>query len=118
MRHLIHEEYLEFSGDIFSGDKGGNYPPRPPPLPRASPSCPPALAARINAYGAGEIHPAGFADRPDQGAHAGADTRQAIDAFNQENAGRIASLTKEREAIRDELAKQAAANTDAAAANR
>jgi capsule polysaccharide export protein KpsE/RkpR len=44
----------------------------------------------------------------------GADTRQAIDAFNQENAGRIASLTREREAIRDELARLAAATTDAA----
>ena len=41
--------------------------------------------------------------------------KRSIDAFNQENATRIAALTTEREAIRNELAKLAAANTDVAA---
>jgi len=57
-----------------------------------------ALAARIKA-------------RP-----AGADPHEAIDAFNQENAGRIAALAKTRETIRDQLAQLAAANTNPAAA--
>jgi capsule polysaccharide export protein KpsE/RkpR len=45
----------------------------------------------------------------------GTDTRQAIDAFNQENAPRIQALAREREAIRDELSRLAAASTDPAA---
>jgi hypothetical protein len=115
MRHLIHEEYLKFSGDIFSGDKGGNYPP-PPTAANASGESflPPALAARINAYEQEKSTLQDALTARIKERTPGADTRQAIDAFNQENAGRIASLTKEREAIRDELAKLAAANTDAA----
>jgi len=115
MRHLIHEEYLEFSGDIFSGDKGGNYPPPTAATASGESFLPPALAARINAYEQEKSTLQDSLTARIKERTPGADTRQAIDAFNQENAGRIASLTKEREAIRDELAKQAAANTDAAA---
>jgi len=115
MRHLIHEEYLEFSGDIFSGDKGGNYPPPTAANASGESFLPPALAARINAYEQEKSTLQDALTARIKERTPGADTRQAIDAFNQENAGRIASLTTEREAIRDELAKLAAANTDAAA---
>ena len=115
MRHLIHEEYLQFSGDIFSGDKGGNYPPPTAANASGESFLPPALAARINAYEQEKSTLQDSLTARIKERTPGADTRQAIDAFNQENAGRIASLTREREAIRDELAKLAAANTDAAA---
>jgi hypothetical protein len=114
MRHLIHEEYLEFSGDMFSGDKGGNYPPPTAANASGESFLPPALAARINTYEQEKSTLQDALTARIKERTPGADTRQAIDAFNQENAGRIASLTKEREAIRDELAKLAAANTDAA----
>ena len=114
MRHLIHEEYLQFSGDIFSGDKGGNYPPPTAANASGESFLPPALAARINAYEQEKSTLQDALTARIKEHTPGADSRQAIDAFNQENAGRIASLTTEREAIRDELAKLAAANTDAA----
>jgi hypothetical protein len=115
LHHLIHEEYLEFSGDIFSGDKGGNYPPPTAANASGESFLPPALAARINAYEQEKSTLQDALTARIKERTPGADTRQAIDAFNQENAGRIASLTKEREAIRDELARLAAANTDSAA---
>jgi hypothetical protein len=115
LHHLMHQEYLEFSGDMFSDDKEANYPP-PPTAANASGESflPPALAARINAYEHEKSTLQDALTARIKERTPGADTRQAIDAFNQENAGRIASLTKEREAIRDELARLAAANTDAA----
>jgi len=45
----------------------------------------------------------------------GPDSRAAIDAFNQEYAGRIAALARTRESIRDQLSKLASTNSDPAA---
>ena len=84
-------------------------------MPPATPSCRRRSPARINAYEQEKSTLQDSLTARIKEHTPGADTRQAIDAFNQENAGRIASLTTEREAIRDELAKLAAANTDAAA---
>jgi hypothetical protein len=112
---LLHQERVKFSGELPSdADRAGD------PAPGASASAvgnsflPPALAARIKTYeqeksALQEALTARVKERTP-----GADTRQAIDAFDRENAARIAALTSERRAIRDELAKLAAANTDAA----
>lgn len=115
LRGLMRQERIEFSGIYASDAKDSS----DPPLPKASDASgasflPPALAARIDAYqhdksALQDALAARIKERTP-----GADARQAIDAFNQENAGRIAALAKEREAIRDDLAKLAAANTDAA----
>jgi hypothetical protein len=115
LHHLMHQEYLEFSGDMFSDEKAGTTPPPPTAATASGESfLPPALAARINAYEQEKSTLQDALTARIKEHTPGADSRQAIDAFNQENAGRIASLTTEREAIRDELAKLAAANTDAA----
>jgi hypothetical protein len=115
LHNLMQQEQIEFSGDKFSGDKKGSA--LPPTAAKASGESflPPALAARINAYEQEKTTLQDSLTARIKEHTPGADMHQAIDAFNQENAGRIASLTSEREAIRDELARLAAANTDAAA---
>lgn len=115
LRGLMRQERIEFSGIYASDAKDSS----DPPLPKASDASgasflPPALAARIDAYQHDKSALQDALAAKIKERTPGADARQAIDAFNQENAGRIAALTKEREAIRDDLAKLAAANTDAA----
>ncbi len=116
LRGLLQDEHTRFSGVYPDQAKAVNLPAMPPPAaPSAQSYLPPALAGRITAY---QQEKAALQDALAARikAHApGTETRQAIDAFNQENAARIAALTTEREAIRGELAKLAAANTDPAA---
>ncbi len=116
LRGLLQDEHTRFSGVYPDEAKAVSLPAMPPPAaPSAQSYLPPALAGRITAYQQEKAAlQEALAARIK--AHApGADTRQAIDAFNQENAARIAALSTEREAIRSELAKLAAANTDPAA---
>lgn len=113
LRHLMHLQRIEFSGIRPSDAKESDDPPPSTSTAGAS-FLPPALAARINAYqqeksALQQALAARIKDRTP-----GEDTRRAIDTFNAENAGRIATLTTERDVIRDELAKLAAANRDAA----
>ncbi|HUL52601.1 MAG TPA: hypothetical protein VLT83_04225 [Opitutaceae bacterium] len=115
LRQLMRGERIEFSGIYPSDATAADEPTLPKIATAATSFLPPALASRIDAYqhekaALQDAVAAKIKDRTP-----GADARQAIDAFNQENAGRIAALTKEREAIRDELAKLAAASTDAGA---
>jgi hypothetical protein len=116
LHNLLAFEHCEFSGEPLKvRSSNDSLPAAAPSGPAALSFLPPALAARINAY---EHEKSALQDALTaliKKRTPGADTRQAIDVFNQENAGRIASLTREREAIRDELAGLAAANTNAAA---
>ena len=115
LHNLMHQEHVEFSGIYPSDAKESNYPPLPTATNTSGDSfLPPALAGRVKAY---EQEKSALQDTLTARIKEhtpGADTRLAIDAFNQENAARIAALTTEREAIRNELAKLAAANTDPA----
>jgi hypothetical protein len=114
VRRLVRREHIRFSG-IRRSDAPADSDSPPPPAAGASSESflPPPLAARINAYqheksSLQEALAASIKEHTP-----GADIRQAIDAFNHANAARIAGLTTAREAIRDELARLAAANTDA-----
>jgi hypothetical protein len=119
---LIHREHVEFSGELpafaepakhITVTTAGGKPAAPAVA--AESYLPPALATRIHAYEQEKAALQEALATRIKERTPGADTRQSIDAFNQENATRIAALTTEREAIRNELAKLAAANTDAAA---
>lgn len=115
LHNLMYQEHVEFSGISASDAKESNYPPLPTAANASGNSfLPPALAARINAYEHEKSTLQEALTARIKEHTPGADTRQAIDAFNQENATRIAALTTEREAIRNELARLAAANTDPA----
>ncbi|HUJ43140.1 MAG TPA: hypothetical protein VLW52_05990 [Opitutaceae bacterium] len=115
LRQLMRAERIEFSGIYPSDAKESDVPPLPKIAAAGTSFLPPALASRVDAYQHEKVALQDAVASRIKERTPGADARQAIDAFNQENAGRIAALTKEREAIRDELAKLAAANTDAAA---
>jgi hypothetical protein len=104
----------------FTGKRADSGPTDNDAAPAADPDAgtaflPPALAARIRAYEQQKAALQAALAAQIGGRAAGPDTSRAIDAFNQANAARIAALTTERETIRDELARLAAANTDAAA---
>jgi hypothetical protein len=111
---LIRQERIEFSGTYASDAKDSDPPPPKESDASGASFLPPALAARIDGYQHDKSDLQNALSVRIKERTPGVDTRQAIDAFNQENAGRIAALTKEREAIRDDLARLAAANTDSA----
>jgi hypothetical protein len=116
LQDLVAREHLEFSGERFEvRPNNGSRPAPAPSAPAAQSLLPAALASRVDAYQREKSAlQEGLAAQVK--AHLpGTDTRQAIDAFNQENAPRIQALAREREAIRDELSRLAAASTDPAA---
>ncbi len=119
----LHPQYLkgliERDHAPFTGELSPFYPMDVDMAPRAARDAstaflPPALADRIHAYEYEKAALQGSLAALIKQRAPGADTRLAIDTFIQANATRIASLTREREAIRDELARLAAATTDAA----
>jgi hypothetical protein len=112
---LMHREQVKFSGERTPDEDAAGAPAPSGSADAGGTSfLPPALAARVKAYEheKSALQDALTARIKEQ--TPGADTRQAIDAFNRDNADRIAALTSERRAIRDELATLAAANSDAA----
>jgi hypothetical protein len=116
LQDLVAREHLEFSGERFEArPNNGSRPAAATSAPAAQSLLPAALASRVDAYQREKSAlQEGLAAQVK--AHSpGTDTRQAIDAFNQENAPRIQALAREREAIRDELSRLAAASTDPAA---
>jgi hypothetical protein len=68
---------------------------------------PPALLKRIANYSAEKASLQSALAAKIKGLSAGEETRRAIDAFNADNANRIASLGQTREGIRSELAQLA-----------
>lgn len=117
MNHPYLDRLMRQETKRFTGEK-----PVAPEEPNAAPTAdasgdsflPPPLAARIKAYENEKSALQQALDARIKGQNPGPDTSRAIDAFDRENASRIARLTAERRAIRDELAKLAAANTNPA----
>lgn len=111
--HLVRQETRRFSGEhhVPAEDDVNWTPAADAPV---DSFLPPALAARIKAYENEKSAIQQALDARIKGQNPGSDTSRAIDAFDRENASRIAHLTAERRAIRDELAKLAAANTNPA----
>jgi hypothetical protein len=114
---LVKQEHDHFSGEGVAdpaeeGPRSSASAGREP----SQSSLPPALTKQITGYRQEKLALQEALAVRIKAHTPGADTREAIDAFNQENAGRIAALAKTREAIRDELARLAAANTDTATA--
>ena len=111
---LIERDHAPFTGESSAFERPEETPAPPAANNAGTAFLPPALAARLHAY---EQEKAALQETLAvviKQHTPGPDTRQVIDAFNQTNTQRIAALTAEREAIRDELARLAAANTDAA----
>ncbi len=110
---VIHHESVEFAGEHHVTTA---MDPAAPSSADASIGSflPPALATRIQAYEQEKTALQTALTARIQGLNPGPETSRAIDAFDRENAPRIAKLTAERHSIRDQLAKLAAANTDAA----
>ncbi|HTX64441.1 MAG TPA: hypothetical protein VMD31_01605 [Opitutaceae bacterium] len=111
LQGLIQHDHALFTGELTAEARDAwTATARPDP---GTAFLPPALAARIHAY-AQEKSALQEALAVVIKQHTpGPDTRQAIDGFSRDNAARIAALTTERKAIRDELARLAAASADA-----
>ena len=114
VRDLAQREHAAFSGESVTDPANGDGTASAATDPADSSVLPPALAQRINAYQREKLSLQEALAARIKGQNPGVETREAIDAFNKENAGRIAALSKEREAIRDELSKLAAANAGTA----
>jgi len=114
VRTLI-DKLLAREHAAFSGEPGADYDDFKPASPaRTAFTLPPELARRVAAYQQEKAAlQAALADRLKDRA-SGDDTRRAIDAFNTENAGRIAALARTRETLRDDLARVATARGGAA----
>ncbi len=110
---LMHHEHVWYSGEV-TNEIG---PDRDSVAPTADPASesflPPGLTARIHSYEQEKASLQEALATRLKGTTPGPEASAAIDAFNRENAKRIAALTAERRAIRDELARLAAANTNA-----
>ena len=110
LQGLVQRDHALFTGELSADDRDAAAP-----ADAGTGFLPAALAGRVHAY---EQEKAALQDELTvlvKQHTPGPDTRKAIDAFNRDNAARIATLSGEREAIRDELARLAAANTDAQA---
>lgn len=93
---------------VFSGEPGTKEDPFEP-APIAKTALSPELARRVAAYQQEKAAlQAALAARL-KSRTPGADTTAALDAFNRENAARIAALSRTRETLRDDLARAAAA---------
>lgn len=112
---LIERDHAPFTGESSAFDRPEETPPPPAADNAGTAFLPAPLAARIHAYEQEKAALQSALSALIQQHTPGPDTRQAIDAFNQANARRIAALTGEREAIRDELARLAASTNDTAA---
>ncbi|MDD2764432.1 MAG: hypothetical protein PHE83_10705 [Opitutaceae bacterium] len=113
VRDLAQREHAAFSGEPVA-DPANNSAAAAATGDPGSPALPPALAQRITTYQREKLSLQETLAARIKGQNPGAETRQAIDTFNAENAGRIAALSKAREAIRDELSRLAAANAGTA----
>ena len=113
LQGLVQRDHALFTGELSADDRDAAVPAAAPDA--GTDFLPAALAGRVHAYEQEKAALQGELATLVQQHTPGPDTRQAIDAFNRDNAARIATLSAEREAIRDELARLAAANTDARA---
>jgi len=113
LTELVRRDHALFTGETTDDQR--DVRARPAANDGGTAFLPASLAARIRAYAQEKTALQGELAALIERRTPGPDTRAAIDDFNRANAARIARLTAEREAIRDELARLAAANTDARA---
>jgi len=93
---------------VFSGEPGTKEEPFDA-APIARTALPPDLARRVAAYQQDKAALQAELAARLQSRTPGNDTTAALDAFNHENAARIAALSRTRETLRDDLARAAAA---------
>ena len=111
--HLVKQEH-----DLFSGE---DVPDPALEAPHAGagtaqPALPPTLARQISGYRQEKLALQDALAARIKAQTPGTESRAALEAFNRENAARIASLAQTREAIRDQLSQLASAAPNSAAA--
>lgn len=102
------QEIVAREHDVFAGESGTKEEPFEA-APVAKTALSPGLARRVAAYQHDKAALQAELAARLKSRTPGPDTAAALDAFNRENASRIAALGRTREALRDDLARAAAA---------
>ncbi len=119
--HLVKQEHDLFSGEdvadpALEAAHGGTARATGAGGGTAQPALPPTLARKISGYRQEKLALQDALAARIKAQTPGAESRAALEAFNRENAARIASLAQTREAIRDQLSQLASAAPNPAAA--